>query len=75
MEYTNKLAKVSAEQSLQRAETELRVVREQLRVLGLPPDGTEPDIKDGKVVGVLPDGSLPVEGHTLRRSRQTRCDP
>lgn len=64
MEYTNKLAKVSAEQSLQRADTELRVAREQLRVLGLPPDGTEPDIKDGKVVGVLPDGSLSPPGHT-----------
>ena len=61
MEYTNKLAKVSAEQSLQRTETELRVAREQLRVLGLPSDGTEPDIKDGRVVGVLADGSLPVE--------------
>ena len=75
MEYTNKLAKVSAEQSLQRAETELRVAREQLRVLGLPPDGTEPDIKDGKVVGVLPDGSLPVDGAHARRSRQARRDP
>ena len=72
MEYTNKLAKVSAEQSLQRAETELRVAREQLRVLGLPPDGTEPDIKDGKVVGVQPDGSLLALGHS--RADQVKPD-
>jgi multidrug efflux pump subunit AcrA (membrane-fusion protein) len=61
MEYTNYLANVRAQQSLQRAETALRVAREQLRVLGVRPDGTEPEIKDGKVVGVLADGSLPTE--------------
>jgi multidrug efflux pump subunit AcrA (membrane-fusion protein) len=61
MEYTNNLANVRAQQALQRADTALRVAREQLRVLGVRPDGTEPEIKDGKVVGVLADGSLPVE--------------
>jgi multidrug efflux pump subunit AcrA (membrane-fusion protein) len=61
MEYTNNLANVRAQQSLQRADTALRVAREQLRVLGVRPDGTEPEIRDGKVVGVLADGSLPVE--------------
>jgi multidrug efflux pump subunit AcrA (membrane-fusion protein) len=61
MEYNNKLAYVRAQQTLQRAKTALRVAREQLRVLGVPPDGTEPEIKDGKVVGVRPDGTLPVE--------------
>jgi multidrug resistance efflux pump len=64
MEYNNKLANITAEQSLQRAETEYGVASEQLRVLGVPPDGTEPEIKDGKVVGVLPDGSLPVAPRT-----------
>jgi multidrug efflux pump subunit AcrA (membrane-fusion protein) len=63
LEVTNKRAKDIAERSLQRAETELRVASEQLRVLGLPPDGTEPEIKDGKVVGVQPDGSLPAVRH------------
>jgi Cu(I)/Ag(I) efflux system membrane fusion protein len=61
MEYTSKLANDRAKQSLQRAETALRVAREQLRALGVRADGTEPEIKDGKVVGVLADGSLPVE--------------
>jgi multidrug efflux pump subunit AcrA (membrane-fusion protein) len=61
MEYTNKLANVRAQQTQQRAETALRVAREQLRVLGVRPDGTEPEIKDGKVVGVMSDGTLPIE--------------
>jgi Cu(I)/Ag(I) efflux system membrane fusion protein len=58
MEYSNRLANLRAQQALQRAETALRVAREQLRVLGVRPDGTEPEIKDGKVVGVLADGTL-----------------
>ena len=74
MEYTNNMAKVTAEQALQRVETDVRVAREQLRVLGLPPDGTEPEIKDGKVVGVQPDGSLP-SWHARVRSRQARREP
>ncbi len=61
MEYNNNLANLRAQQTLLAAETALRVAREQLRVLGVRPDGTEPEIKDGKVVGVLADGSLPVE--------------
>jgi multidrug efflux pump subunit AcrA (membrane-fusion protein) len=76
MEYTNKLADTRAQQSLQRAETALRVAREQLRVLGVRADGTEPQIKDGKVVGVLADGSLPVEpGKTAESTKPAPIVP
>jgi multidrug efflux pump subunit AcrA (membrane-fusion protein) len=71
MEYTSNLANIRAQQSLQSAETALRVAREQLRVLGVRPDGTEPEIKNGKVVGVLPDGTLPSEpGKTAESPKQ-----
>jgi multidrug efflux pump subunit AcrA (membrane-fusion protein) len=75
MEYTNKRARDTAAQALQRVEAEERVAREQLRVLGLPPDGTEPEIKDGRVVGVLPDGSLPVQSRTAAAAAAAKPDP
>jgi membrane fusion protein, heavy metal efflux system len=59
MEFNTRLANVRAQQALKRAETAVRVAREQLRVLGVRPDGTEPQIKDGHVVGVRSDGILP----------------
>jgi multidrug efflux pump subunit AcrA (membrane-fusion protein) len=61
MEYNTRLANVRAQQTLRRDETAVRVARERLRVLGVKPDGTEPEIKEGKVVGVRHDGTLQAE--------------
>ncbi len=47
------------QQERKQAETSVRVARERLRVLGVRPDGTEPEVREGKVVGVQPDGTLP----------------
>ena len=47
------------QQERKQAETSVRVARERLRVLGVPPDGTEPEVREGKVVGVQADGTLP----------------
>jgi membrane fusion protein, heavy metal efflux system len=59
MEYTARLARTQAQQSLKKASTALRVARERLRVLGVRTDGTEPPVEGGKVVGVKPDGTMP----------------
>src|SRR5262249_30619853 len=52
MEFNTRLATIRAQQALRRADTALRVARERLRVLGVNPDGTEPEIKNGHVAGV-----------------------
>ncbi len=57
--YEARLDLSRARQDLKQAETAVRVARERLRVLGVRPDGTEPEIRGGKVVGVQPDGTLP----------------
>ncbi|WP_435005097.1 efflux RND transporter periplasmic adaptor subunit [Tundrisphaera lichenicola] len=65
MGYEVKLENTRAQQALKQAETAVRAARERLRILGVRPDGTEPPIQGGKVVGVDPDGTLahqPSEG-------------
>ena len=62
MEYTNRLANVRAQQSLQRAETELRVAREQLRVLGVRPTAPSPRSRTARSSASSADGSLPHRG-------------
>jgi len=59
MGYEARLANTRAHQALRQAETSVRAARERLRILGVKPDGTEPDVAGNKVVGVKPDGSLP----------------
>ncbi|HWE34962.1 MAG TPA: efflux RND transporter periplasmic adaptor subunit [Isosphaeraceae bacterium] len=59
MEFDAKLANTRAQQALRQAETAVRVARERLRILGVKDDGTEPEVRGGKVVGVRPDGTLP----------------
>lgn len=58
MGYENQLAYTRAEQSLKQAQTAVRAARERLRILGVNPDGTEPLIERGHVVGVDSDGTL-----------------
>ncbi len=60
--YDVRLANTRAQQALKRAETAVRAAREHLRILGVKPDGTEPEVKRGKVVGVKPDGTLDSPG-------------
>src|SRR5262249_42008966 len=59
MGYEARLANIRAHQALKQAETSVRAARERLRILGVKPDGTEPEVAAGKVVGVKPDGTLP----------------
>jgi membrane fusion protein, heavy metal efflux system len=59
MGYEARLANTRAHQALRQAETSVRAARERLRILGVKPDGTEPDVAGNKVVGVKPDGTLP----------------
>lgn len=54
-----KLANTRARQAKRQAETAVRTAEERLRILGVKPDGTEPEVKGGKVVGVKADGTLP----------------
>ena len=56
--YEVRLAHTRAQQSLRQAETAVRAAQEHLRILGVKPDGTEPEVERGKVVGVKPDGTL-----------------
>src|SRR5262249_25771498 len=58
MGFEAKLDNTRAQQAMKQAETALRAARERLRILGVNPDGTEPQIEGGKVVGVEPDGTL-----------------
>ncbi len=59
MGYQARLANTRAHQALKQAETSVRAARERLRILGVKPDGTEPEVAAGKVLGVKPDGTLP----------------
>lgn len=56
--YEVRLAHTRAQQALKQAETAVRTAQEHLRILGVKPDGTEPEVQRGKVVGVKPDGTL-----------------
>src|SRR6185437_7106503 len=56
--YQVRLSNTRSQQALKQAETAVRAAREHLRILGVKPDGTEPEVKRGKVVGVKPDGTL-----------------
>ena len=59
MGYEARLANTRAQQAMKQAETAVRAAQERLRILGVKPDGTEPEVEGGKVVGVKPDGTLP----------------
>lgn len=59
MGYEARLANTRARQAKQQAEAAVRAAQERLRILGVKPDGTEPEVADGKVVGVRPNGTLP----------------
>ena len=54
MGYEVRLEHIRAEQARKQAETEVRAAEERLRILGVRPDGTEPEVQDGLVVGVHP---------------------
>ena len=56
--YDVRLEHTRARQALKQAETAVRAAQEHLRILGVKPDGTEPEVERGKVVGVKPDGTL-----------------
>ncbi|MDR3638593.1 MAG: efflux RND transporter periplasmic adaptor subunit [Isosphaeraceae bacterium] len=58
MGYGARLANVRAQQAKDQAETAVRAAQERLRILGVKPDGTEPEVAGGKVIGVNPDGTL-----------------
>ncbi|MFO0892233.1 MAG: efflux RND transporter periplasmic adaptor subunit [Isosphaeraceae bacterium] len=59
MGFEVKLANRRAQQAKKQAETAVRAAQERLRILGVRPDGTEPEVVQGKVKGVNPDGTLP----------------
>jgi multidrug efflux pump subunit AcrA (membrane-fusion protein) len=59
MGYEARLANVRAQQGRKKAEAAVRAAQERLRILGVRPDGTEPEVEGGKVKGVRPDGTLP----------------
>ena len=75
MGYEARLANTRAQQARKQAETAVRAAQERLRILGVKPDGTEPEVKDGKVVGVKPDGTLPRRRAASARRREARDDP
>jgi cobalt-zinc-cadmium efflux system membrane fusion protein len=58
MGYETRLANTRAHQAKKQAETSVRAAQERLRILGVKPNGTEPEVKRGNVVGVKPDGTL-----------------
>ena len=64
MGFEVRLANTRAQQARKQAETAVRATQEQLRILGVKPDGTEPEVEHGKVVGVQPDGTLPGPGRS-----------
>lgn len=59
--YEVRLEHVRAEQTRKQAESEVRAAQERLRILGVKPDGTEPEVQDGLVVGVKPSPSRRVD--------------
>ena len=56
--YEAKLDNTRAQQARQQADSSVRAARERLRILGVNPDGTEPRVERGKVVGVAADGTI-----------------
>ena len=58
MGFDARLANTRAQQARKQAETAVRAAQERLRILGVKPDGTEPQVQHGKVLGVKPDGTL-----------------
>ncbi len=58
MGFEARLANTRAQQARNQAEAAVRVAQERLKILGVKPDGTEPEVADGKVIGVQPDGVL-----------------
>src|SRR5262249_3030275 len=54
-----RLAHTRAQQARKQAETSVRAAKERLRILGVNPNGTEPEVKGNRVLGVKPDGTLP----------------
>ncbi len=75
--YEAKLASTRASQASCQAETAVRTAEERLRILGVQPDGTEPVVEGGKVVGVksdgtLPDSETPETGETILPSSRTQ---
>ena len=59
MGFDARQANTRAQQARKQAENSVRVAQERLRILGVKPDGTEPQVQGGKVLGVNPDGTLP----------------
>lgn len=59
MGFDARLANIRAQQARRQAETSARAAQERLRILGVKPDGTEPEVKGNKVLGVKPDGTIP----------------
>ena len=66
-----------AQQASRQAETAVRVAQERLRILGVKPDGTEPRVEHGQVVGVRSrrDASRPSTSGEDPVERQGRRDP
>ncbi len=64
MGFEVRLANTRAQQARKQAETAVRATQERLRILGVKPDGTEPEVEHGKVLGVQPDGTLPGPGRS-----------
>src|SRR5262249_18991043 len=58
MGYERRLANTRAQQARKQAETAVRAAQERLRILGVKPDGTEPEVEGGNVVGVRPEATL-----------------
>ena len=59
MGYEARLANTRTRQAKQQVEAAVRTAQERLKILGVQPDGTEPEVAGTKVVGVQPDGTLP----------------
>ena len=75
MGYEARLANTRARQARQQAEAAVRAAQERLRILGVKPDGTEPEVAGGKVVGVQPDGTLPASEKAGPAAAEARDDP
>lgn len=62
MGYSVRLSNIRAQQALRQAQASVRAAQEHLRILGVKPDGTEPPIAEGKVLGIGLDRTLPAAG-------------
>lgn len=58
MGFEAKLAYTRSQQTKKQAESAVRTAQERLRIYGVKSDGTVSNLKEGKVVGVLPDGNI-----------------